>query len=306
MSRTDARFRGLGFVLVSSVLAACGGQAAGDDPSPAPGSPDGGPGTLPRPEASDASPDGPARADASPGDAGDAEAPIDPGPPPVIYVNESAPNNLYRFDPVSKELTFVAAFGGVAGCNYGAVYDIAVDAEGRGFAAGQAGMFRFDPQTAQCTGSNLGSSALGLAFVRAGVGGRVSTLLGFAPFDASNPRLFAADGTGNETPIATPDSPFKSVLVQTGEGDLVGTNQGRTFAAAGSSLFEIEPTTGALVKDHGDLGVANVTGLAAWGPTLYGFTSDGTIFTVVPGAGAATRLATTNHRFRGAASTIAR
>jgi hypothetical protein len=48
-------------------------------------------------------------------------------------------------------------------------------------------------------------------------------------------------------------------------------------------LVEVNPTTGALVKQLGPIGVySHVWGLAFWGGTAYGFTSGGLMFSLDP------------------------
>ena len=45
-------------------------------------------------------------------------------------------------------------------------------------------------------------------------------------------------------------------------------------------LAEIDPKTGALVKNWGSLGHADVFGLAFWAGKIYGFTNAGEVFVV--------------------------
>ncbi len=50
---------------------------------------------------------------------------------------------------------------------------------------------------------------------------------------------------------------------------------------------EIDPTSGAVVKDYGSIGYNGVFGLAFWGGKVYGFPLEGTLLEVIFGANSA-------------------
>jgi hypothetical protein len=45
-------------------------------------------------------------------------------------------------------------------------------------------------------------------------------------------------------------------------------------------LFEVNPTTGAMIKNWGHVPYNNVFGLAFWGGSAYGFSSEGDLFEI--------------------------
>jgi hypothetical protein len=303
----SAIVRGVPGTVASAILVAaataCGSSGGASDPSAAAQpTADGG---------SEASPAAQGSKDASP----DGNTPADPGPAPVIYANEIDGNTLFKFDPVSNALSVVGHFAGATGCQHGIIEDIAIDRDLHAFAVGQAGRYPFNLGSAACeqpTGGG-GSSAVALGFVPAS-GQASDTLVGFQ-HGIGAPEYFSLDAYGQEVWITLPPSRFKTglnALSSTSGGDIVTTSEGRTFATTvtdtDSSLFELDPKTGAVITDYGELGVARVNGLASWGPTLYGFTGKGKVITFLPAKSSmkVIVLAQTNNRFGGAASVVPR
>src|SRR5204863_7117490 len=85
--------------------------------------------------------------------------------------------------------------------------------------------------------------------------------------------------TGMKTKVGQIGMGFSS------SGDIVSVIGGKTFVtvkgpSCSDCLAEINPMTGALVKNWGSVNFTDVFGLAFWGGKLYGFANDGSLFEV--------------------------
>jgi hypothetical protein len=208
----------------------------------------------------------------------DSEAPL----PPSRGVSEvfgHSSKTLYRLDPLTKAVTVVGDFDGcVAG-----VTDIALDKDsvlyGTTFTGGSppvSGLVRIDRTTARCTVIAKGAYPNSLSFVPAGTLDPTSEVL--VGYQGST-YVRIDTRTGAITPVGSLGGGYQS------SGDIVSVIGGKTFLTVngnecGDCLVEVDPATGALVKNWGAVNYPSVWGLAFWGGTVYGFSNQGKLFSV--------------------------
>jgi hypothetical protein len=199
-------------------------------------------------------------------------------------------NTLYRLDPVTKEITVVGDFQGCSG-----VIDIAIDKDGAMAATAANGLYKIDKATAACTEVAVGGYPNSLSFVPAGtVDPDVEALVGF---DGSTYMRIYLDGpkAGQKETIGTLDGGYIS------SGDVVSVIGGGTYLtvfggpeSCGDCIIQVDPKTGAFIKNVGSLGHSGVFGLAFWGGSAYGFDSYGELFQIDLTNGMATVIAQPN------------
>jgi len=198
----------------------------------------------------------------------------------VFGHSESA---LYRVDTTSRVVEEVGVF---QGCTY--VADIALDEASNIYASTGSELFYVETNTARCTRIAAGTFPNSLSFVPAGtVEPGAEALVGYQGGDY----VKIDRGTGAVTKIGSIGEGLQS------SGDVVSAKGGKTFVTvkgkqAGTTvecadcLAEIDPATGALVKNWGSLGAADVFGLAFWAGELYAFTNAGKLLLVTLDTGA--------------------
>lgn len=224
------------------------------------------------------------------GDGGTA-APSDAGPKEINEVFGHSADQLYRLDPQTKAVTVVGSFNG---CE--AVADIALDesstmyATSLGGIGSPAGLYKIDKQTAECTLIKAGDYPNSLSFVPKGtLDANEEALVGY--LDATYVRIDRASGQ-----ISNIGSLNKTGFVSS--GDVVSVQGGSTYLTikrnSGSGtingskcdtvdcLVEVDPVTGAIVKQWGSIEHKSVFGLAFWGGKVYGF-ADNKLFEVTFG-----------------------
>jgi hypothetical protein len=265
------------------------------------------------------------------------EASVPPPGPMVmggIYANTLY--ELYRFDPVQSTLSLVGSFSNCADIATGGVgvMDIAIDSQGNAYATDYGHQLaKLDLKTAACTivKSTGGYTVNGLmpneslSFVPKGtLDPNGETLVGFLDAKWENGDFLESYATW-DTGIGA----YKQVA-QNGDFEQISdvvTVKSTSFAIANhllSSSFplcdsntqkfncvlEVDPKTGKGVHAYG---IANtielITGLAFWAGTLYGFSSEGGVWSI---GWQNNQLVTTqipvsivNLKFQGAASTPA-
>jgi hypothetical protein len=196
-------------------------------------------------------------------------------PPRVVSeVFGHSASTLYRLDPQTKAVTAVGTF---AGCNLGAgVIDIALDKDSVLYGTTYSALVRIDRTTARCTTIANGTYPNSLSFVPAGTIDPVKeVLVGYQ--GSTYVRIDTA--TGTITSVGSIGSGFQS------SGDIVSVIGGSTYLTVngngcGDCLVEVNPSTGALVKNWGAVDHASVYGLAFWGGAVFGFNSAGKLFGV--------------------------
>lgn len=225
-----------------------------------------------------------------------------PGQPSEVWGHSA--DTLYKLDPTTKAVSVVGPFKGCSGD----VLDIALDADSHLFATTADALWTVDKSNASCTKIASGTYPNSLSFVPKGT------------VDANSEALVGYDRgtyvridtkTGQKTNIGSIGDGLES------SGDIVSVKDGATFltvtggasCSATDCLIEVNPTTGALVKNWGSIGRSEVYGLAFWAGKVYGFDAAGELFEVsFDGEALTTRAidvpsSTTNLAFWGAGST---
>jgi hypothetical protein len=195
----------------------------------------------------------------------------------AVYAHSST--TLYRLNPDTLGVEVVGAF---AGCS--SVVDIALDKDSNLFGTTFSGLYKIDIGTAACTLISTGAYPNSLSFVPAGV------------LDANKEVLVAYTGSQYQT-IDIETGIIKNLGTIEGgyasSGDVVSVEGGGTFLTASGPncddcLLEIDPATGGLLKNWGQLGFSAVFGLAYWGGVAYGFDDTGAAFSIEFGASTVT------------------
>ena len=237
------------------------------------------------------------------GDSGltDAGTPDVAPPPPIDYVYCHSPSDLYKVDPVAKTMTTVGTFSG----GDSRVIDIAIDANSNGFATTFGGVYKLDIKTAKLTLVKTGSYPNSLSFVPKGtLDPSVEALVGY-----NGSTYVRIDTTsGNVTTVGALTGGYIS------SGDIVSVINGGTFltvkdnanCSTSDCLLQVDPKTGAMIKNYGSINHNSVFGLAFWAGTAYGFDDAGELFSITwqNNALVTTNIPTTpNLQFWGAGST---
>jgi hypothetical protein len=194
-------------------------------------------------------------------------------PPLVAEVWGQSPDTLYKLDPTNNAVTTIGKFKGCAG----GVIDIALDKDSNLYGTATGSLFHIDKVTAQCTLISNGSYPNSLSFVPAGTVDPVKeALVGYL----GSQYIRIDPVTGKVTTIGQLGGGYSS------SGDVVSV-KGKTFLTAngsdcvnGDCLLEIDPKTGDLVKNWGEVGYNAVFGLAFWAGKAYGFTDPGDLFEI--------------------------
>jgi hypothetical protein len=208
---------------------------------------------------------------------------VNVSPPDLVAeVYGHSADTLYRLDPDTKAVTVVGPF---AGCT--SVIDIAIDATSRLFGTTSSSLYAIDKATAKCTHIASGSYPNSLSFVPKGtVDANVEALVGYEGSDY----VRIDPSTGVKIKIGSLGQGLVS------SGDIVSVKGGPTYLTVTGSgcsdcLVEVDPKTGALTKNWGDVKHANVFGLAFWAGSVYGFDDVGELFEVKIVGGALTTTA---------------
>jgi hypothetical protein len=222
----------------------------------------------------------------APTNTGDFDTKKDPPPPPPAEVNEvfgHSSQTLYRLDPKTNAVTTVGDFDGC-----GPVIDIALDEASNLYAANYEVLYTVDKKTAKCTEVGRGTFPNSLSFVPKGtVDATEEALVGYEGSDY----VRIDTKTGKKTKIGVLGGGLIS------SGDITSVKGGKTYLTvkgtaqcnSNDCLVEVDPKSGAIVKNWGSIEHHNVFGLSFWGGKIYGFDETGTLFEVTFGT---TQLAT--------------
>jgi hypothetical protein len=276
MPRMQPKARAILAVLSAVSLAAgfavgCGGSGgsgftngANDDGGPGgPGSPDDGAG----------SPDVPSLGNL---DGGGGTHDGAPGPEIAVVYAHSA-DTLYKLDPNTKAVTVVGMF---SGCT--SVIDIAIDQASNAYVTTSSALYKLDLATAACTHVASHSYPNSLSFVPQGtLDPNAEALVGYV----GSQYIRIDTQTGAITNVGQLTGGYSS------SGDIVSVKGGGTFLTVngntcGDCLLQVDPKTGDIIQNYGDVHHSQVFGLAFWGGTAYGFDNAGTVFTVGVSGGA--------------------
>ncbi len=190
-------------------------------------------------------------------------------------------DTLYKLDPLTKAVSVIGKFSGCSD-----VTDLALDGASNMYATTKTALYEISKSNAKCTKIADGTYPNSLSFVPKGtIETDSEVLVGFV--DADYVRIDTA--TGDLTTIKS--NAIGSSLVSS--GDVVSVKNGGTYLTVRSSatstkskcstsdcLVEINPSTGALKKNFGELGHKQVFGLAYWAGKAYGFDSSGSLFEI--------------------------
>ncbi len=200
-------------------------------------------------------------------------------PPPAAEVWAHSADTLYKLDPDTKKVTVIGNF---KGCS--SVVDIALDEKSNLYASA-GGIYKVDKKTATCTlvggGSFAGNS---LSFVPVGVLDPTKEVM----VTYSGSEYMRVDiASGKTTSLGSIAGGYGS------SGDIVSVKGGGTYLSAygpgcSDCLLEVNPKTGAMIKNWGSLGTGGVYGLAFWAGKIYAFDSGGRVFEVTFGASSIT------------------
>lgn len=204
-------------------------------------------------------------------DAGDDASPFkDAGttpPIPAEFFGHTA-TALYRVDPKSGSTALVGNFDG---CTY--VNDIAIDKRGVIYGTTGTALWIISGVDAHCTLVAKGVFPNSLSFVPANVLAPEETLVGFEGADYV--RIDTSNGTKSK--VGSMAGGYTS------SGDIVSVIDGATYVTVKGNgcadcLVEVDPKTGNITTNWGDVGHVDVFGIAFWGGKVYGFANDGTLF----------------------------
>lgn len=194
-----------------------------------------------------------------------------PAPEPAGEVYGHSDTVLYVVDTATHAVREVGAF---QGCTH--LVDIALDESSTIYGSTGAELFLIENNSARCTRIATGSFPNSLSFVPAGtLEPAKETLVGYQGGDY----VRIDPQSGAVTKVGELGGGFES------SGDIVSVKDGKSFLTVkgpdcADCLVEIDPKTGALVKNWGPLGHANAYGLAFWGGELYAFTEGGEVVLV--------------------------
>lgn len=198
------------------------------------------------------------------------------GGPPVEEVAEvfgHSPYTLFRLDPDTKVVTTVGDFDG---CD--SVIDIALDEDSNLYGTSATALYEIDKLTAKCTHIANGTFPNSLSFIPAGtLDPNVEALVGYV--GSTYVRIDPTTGS-----ISNIGSLGEGNLASS--GDIVSVKGGQTYltvnggACETDCLAEINPVTGILLKNWGQLGYVDAFGIAFWAGSVYGFTNGGELFEV--------------------------
>jgi len=182
-------------------------------------------------------------------------------------------DTLYRVDPTTKAVEEVGTFDG---CD--TIIDIALDANSQMYGTSYESLYAIDRTTGACTFIADGEYPTSLSFVPAGtVDPDNEAMVGFV--EEQYIRIDVA--TGAVTPLGT----LTDGLVSS--GDLVSVNGGGSWltvegpgCANSDCIIEIDPSTGAVLKNYGTMPFDQVFGLAFWAGRAYGFSRSGVLFEI--------------------------
>jgi hypothetical protein len=137
-------------------------------------------------------------------------------------------------------------------------------------------LYTIDKNSAVCTLISHGQYSNSLSFVPKGTADPlVEALVGYA----GNKYIRIDPVTGDTTTIGALGGGYAS------SGDIVSVKNGGTYLTVVGNgcqdcLAEVDPVTGALIKNLGPLYHVGVYGLAYWGGSAYGFSSSGKLFEI--------------------------
>jgi hypothetical protein len=189
-------------------------------------------------------------------------------------------DTLYKLDPTTNTVSVIGMFNGCDG-----VLDIAVDKDNNMFGTTLDGVYAIDKDTAACSLLQAGTYPLSLSFVPEGtLDPNTEVMVGYDGADYV--RIDTSNGT--VTTIGALSGGFEA------SGDIVSVIGGSTYLTVKfggcntDCLLEVDPVSGDMITNWGEVGYTQVFGLAYWGGTAYGFTNAGELFSIEFGSSTVT------------------
>lgn len=209
-----------------------------------------------------------------------------------------SPSTLYKMDPTTYAITKIGDFqiaGG--GGPVSDMTDIALDKSGVMYGVTFSLLYRIDYKSggAVCTQlATLSTSFNGLTFIPAGmIDPTTEVLIGNAN-DGGWWRIDVAAGSSSAT--LTKLGSYGGAIGSSGDSvAIIGDNAYATVTGLGTDdhVILVDPKTGTMTKDLGGTGVNGLWGVGYWSGVMYGFASDGSLYsidlktakaTLIPGA----------------------
>lgn len=215
-----------------------------------------------------------------------------PSGPPQVFGHSG--DTLYKLDADTKQVTVI---GKLTGCD-GSLLDLAIDKDSNAVGVTATAMYKINLTSGACTqiGANGAPYPTSLTFVPAGT--RNATREALVGYGGQTPGVKGSDtyyieydpSNGNEvwrgTTPALPDGLISS-------GDIVSLINGPSYLTVkgtyknGSKtvtcddcIVQVNPATGAVVKNFGPFQYSGVFGVAFWGGVVYGFDKAGDLFSI--------------------------
>jgi hypothetical protein len=203
------------------------------------------------------------------------------GPEQVAEVFAHSADTLYRVDLVTNEIETIGDFSGCGG-----IIDIALDKDSQMYGTTFGYLYRIDRTTAVCTEIADGSFPNSLSFVPAGtLDPNTEQLVGYVDDDYVRIDTVSGQVTTILSNALTGGRISSGDIVSVIDGPTLLTVKGGGCDDA-DCVVSVDPVTGQIVDEHGTAAFDNVFGVAFWDGSLYGFTSYGDAFELVPdGAG---------------------
>ncbi|MEO8700840.1 MAG: hypothetical protein ABI867_12395 [Kofleriaceae bacterium] len=216
-----------------------------------------------------------------------------------VYAHTSSA--LYKVDPDTLAITLVGNFTFTTGSDQ--ITDIAIDKAGMMIGISFNAVYRIDTSTAAATRLSTGLSGLfnGLSFVPATQIGQTGDDVLVATRNSDGLVLRIDPATGGTSQIGNMGA-FSS------SGDLVsvdglGTLQTADNGSGPDRLVRLAPNSFAATTVGGDIGFAEIWGIAFWKDKVFGFTNGGQFITIDPTTGAGTLVQANGPQWWGAAVT---
>jgi hypothetical protein len=189
----------------------------------------------------------------------------------VAEVFGHSASELYRLDPDTKAVTLVGPFNGCS-----SVIDIALDKDSNLIGTTFGAIYNIDKTTAACTEIATGGFPNSLSFIPAGtLDPNVEALVGY-----NGDQYVRIDPiSGDITQIGSLNGGGLS-----SSGDIVSVKDGGTYltvvggGCTTDCLLEVNPATGAMIKNWGPVGYNATYGIAFWAGSVYGFSEGGNLF----------------------------
>jgi hypothetical protein len=190
-----------------------------------------------------------------------------PPPPKVSEVYGHSASTLYRLDPVTKAVTTV---GDLRGCT--SAIDLAINAQGEMYATLSGGIYpnslSFVPAGTLLPNREALVGYSGPDYVQI-------DLQSFAVTTIRSKALGTKYGSSGDIVSVIGGNTYLTAYGQNCAGDAECTR-----CTTQDCLLQVDPATGALLKNLGPVGYSAVYGLSFWAGSVYGFTAGGALFEI--------------------------